>query len=54
MADLRTILSRPDLTESRLVWAFVEADDAYTALQSEVPWPRFYAERFISDLAGEG
>ncbi len=54
VADLRTILSRPDLTESRLVWAFVKAEDAYSALQPEVPWPRFYAERFISDLAGEG
>ena len=49
-ADLRSILDWPDLTESRLVWAFVSADDAHAGSGSEVPWHRFSAEWFATRL----
>ncbi|HEU5302962.1 MAG TPA: hypothetical protein VLD62_03605 [Acidimicrobiia bacterium] len=48
--DVRTILDSPGLTRSRLVRAFVAADDAYTSEPVDVAWPRFYAERFARDL----
>lgn len=48
--DVRRILERPDLTVSRLVWALVDADQAHDAEASEVPWSRFYAERFVAEL----
>lgn len=49
--EIRNLLSRPDLTTSRLVWALVAADDAYTAERSALPWQEFYAHRFMSELA---
>jgi hypothetical protein len=51
LSDVREILGLPDLTESRLIWAFVSADDASAGAELEVPWPRFYAERFVEVLA---
>ena len=50
LGEVRAILGSPDLTRSRLVWAFVAADDAYTAERPDAAWPRFYAERFARDL----
>jgi hypothetical protein len=50
IAELREVLLRPDLTESRLVWAFVSADDAHSGQTTQVPWHRFYADRFIDAL----
>ncbi len=49
-AEVREILSQPDLTESRLVWAFVSAADAHKSQDPAVPWPRFYAEWFAREL----
>jgi hypothetical protein len=49
--DARAILGRPQLTLSRLVAAFVAADQVYRAETSPVPWPRFYAQRFAEELA---
>lgn len=48
--DVRRILDRPDLTVSRLVWAFVEADRSHRSEAPDVPWSRFYAERFVTEL----
>jgi hypothetical protein len=48
--DVRDILEAPDLTRSRLVWAFVDADDAYGMEHPSAPWHRFYAERFATTL----
>ena len=48
--DVRRILERPDITMSRLVWAFVDADQAHREEAPDVPWSTFYAERFISEL----
>lgn len=48
--DVRTILNRQDLTVSRLVWAFVDADEAHRHRAPEVPWPMFYAEHFVTEL----
>jgi hypothetical protein len=47
---LRNLLSQPHLTTSRLVWALVAADDAYTAEQPALSWQEFYADR-LSELA---
>jgi hypothetical protein len=52
--DLRSIFSRPDLTESRLVWALVTADDAYNSEQSTLPCYEFHATRFISEFSANG
>lgn len=49
--DVRDILGRPDLTQSRLVAAFVSAGDEYTRVQPDVNWHRFYATSFTEDLA---
>ena len=49
-AEVRSILDRLDLTESRLVWAFVSADDAHTRSGSDVSWHRFSAEWFAARL----
>lgn len=49
-AEVRRILDLPDLTESRLVWAFVDADEAHRREAPEEPWARFYAERFVTEL----
>jgi hypothetical protein len=51
LGEVRDILGRPDLTLSRLVAAFVAADDDYARSPSEVPWHRHYAERFARELA---
>ena len=48
--DVRTILGSPGLTRSRLIWAFVAADDAYDHGVDDIGWPRFYAERFARDI----
>lgn len=48
--DVRRILDRPDLTVSRLVWAFVDADQTHRVEAPDVPWSEFYAERFIAEL----
>ncbi len=50
LADVRAILGRPDLTHSRLVWALVDCDDAYSAAAPAIAWHRFYAERFVEKL----
>lgn len=50
IAELREILGQPDLTESRLVWAFVAAADAHGSQDAEVPWHEFYAEWFATEL----
>ena len=50
LADVRRLLGRPDLTKSRLVAALVSADDAYVITRPGVPWPRFYAARFVEEL----
>lgn len=49
--QLREILDLPDLTESRLVWAFISAADDHESRDDEMPWPRFYAEWFATELA---
>ena len=48
--DVRRILERPDLTVSRLVWAFVDTDQAHRREAPDVAWPTFYAERFTAEL----
>lgn len=48
--DLRRILDKPDLTLSRVVWAFVESDRDHRRSQPDATWHSFYAERFASDL----
>jgi hypothetical protein len=50
IGDLRAVLHRPELTLSRLVWAFVSCDDAYSAGRRELPWHGFYADCFIREL----
>lgn len=48
--DVRDAMGRPDLTISRLVWALVDSADAHAAARSDIPWHRFYAERFVELL----
>lgn len=48
--DVREILGLPDLTQSRLVAAFVRAEEAFVAEAPEEPWYRFYAKRFAEHL----
>jgi hypothetical protein len=48
--DVRQILDMPDLTVSRLVWGFVDADQRHRLAAPERPWSQFYAERFAADL----
>ena len=48
--DVRRILDRPDITVSRLVWAFVDADRTHRVAAPEVPWSEFYAGRFSAEL----
>ncbi len=48
--DVRRILERPALTVSRLVWAFVNADQSHRKQAPDEPWSRFYAERFLEEL----
>ncbi len=48
--DVREALGRPELTMSRLVWALVDSADAHAATNSDIPWHRFYAERFSAEL----
>lgn len=50
LAAVREVLGVPGLTQSRLVAAFVGADQAYTAARPGTPWHRFYAERFAEEL----
>jgi hypothetical protein len=50
-AEVREILDQPELTESRLVWAFISAADAHAVQGADAPWPRFYAEWFVRELA---
>jgi hypothetical protein len=48
--DVRRILDLPHLTVSRLVWAFVAADQSHRIEASAAPWAAFYAERFAAEL----
>ncbi len=50
LEDARTVLDRPDLTRSRLVWALVAASDAFEEAAPAEPWHRFYAELLIREL----
>jgi hypothetical protein len=50
LEEVREILSRPGITRSRLVAAFVAADDDYVRTAPDVPWHRHYAERFVRGL----
>jgi len=43
---LQPFLAAP-MTRSRLVFCLIGADEEYRAEESEVPWPRYYAERFL-------
>ncbi|MBW2629784.1 MAG: hypothetical protein JRE45_19505 [Deltaproteobacteria bacterium] len=38
------------LTRSRLVFCLIGADDEYRATESDVPWPEYYARRFLECL----
>ena len=38
------------ITRSRLVFCLIGADDEHRATESEVPWPEYYAQRFIECL----
>ena len=49
LAEVRATIGDPDLTQSRLVWAIVSADDHHSS--SEEPWPRFYAEHIVELLS---
>ncbi len=48
--EVRRILERPDLTVSRLVWAFVAADQSHRNKAPDMPWSRFYAEWFADEI----
>ena len=47
---LRTILQRPGLTVSRVVWAFVDSDESHRRDAPDTPWHGHYAERFADQL----
>jgi glutaredoxin len=38
------------ISRSRLVFCLIGADDEHRAIESDVPWPRYYAERFLECL----
>jgi glutaredoxin len=46
---LQPFLAAP-LTRSRLVFCLIGADDEYRATESDVPWPQYYAHRFLECL----
>ena len=46
---LTPFLAAP-ITRSRLVFCLIGADDEHRATESDVPWPRYYAERFLECL----
>ena len=48
--DVRRILERPELTVSRLVWAFVAADLSHRNEAPDEPWSRFYDEWFAAEI----
>ena len=48
--DLRRILDQPDLTVSRVVWAFVDSDVSHRRDVPGTPWHTHYAERFVGSL----
>lgn len=48
--DVRRLLDLPDLTVSRLVWAFVEADRRHRSDAPEQPWSSYYAGLFAAEL----
>ena len=43
---LNTFLAAP-ITRSRLVFCLIGADDEHRATESDVPWPEYYAQRFL-------
>ena len=46
---LAPFLAAP-LTRSRLVFCLIGADDEHRATDSDVPWPEYYARRFVECL----
>jgi glutaredoxin len=46
---LQPFLAAP-LTRSRLVFCLIGADDEHRATESDVPWPEYYARRFLECL----
>jgi glutaredoxin len=46
---LEPFLAAP-LTRSRLVFCLIGADDEHRATESDVPWPEYYARRFLECL----
>ena len=46
---LEPFLAAP-MTRSRLVFCLIGADDEYRATESDVPWPEYYAQRFLECL----
>jgi hypothetical protein len=46
---LEPFLAAP-LTRSRLVFRLIGADDEHRATESDVPWPEYYARRFLECL----
>lgn len=47
--QLAPYLAAP-ITRSRLVFCLIGADDEHRATESDVPWPEYYAERFLECL----
>ena len=46
---LEPYLAAP-ITRSRLVFCLIGADDEHRATESDVPWPEYYAQRFVECL----
>jgi len=46
---LKPFLAAP-MTRSRLVFCLIGADDEHRATDSDVPWPEYYARRFVECL----
>jgi glutaredoxin len=46
---LGSFLAAP-ITRSRLVFCLIGADDEHSATESEIPWPEYYARRFLECL----
>jgi len=47
--QLQPFLAAP-LSRSRLVFCLIGADDEHRATESDVPWPEYYARRFLECL----
>jgi hypothetical protein len=50
LSELPQILGTTPV-RSEFVWLLVELDKQYTAAKPELPWPQWYAERVIEQLA---